>query len=124
MLSIHGSGDRLAAQAPPDWTLNAKFYDTAEIKQLFGDKAFTPTGAPNPTFMRECNPMARPWWVFAPGSLLVETVTNISATGGRHGGDHTLQCVSTDWTGSVARRAFRVGVATRTFDGRRAYRQG
>jgi hypothetical protein len=41
MLSIHGSGDRLAAQAPPDWTLNAKFYDAAEIKQLFGDKAFT-----------------------------------------------------------------------------------
>ena len=27
MLSIHGSGDRLAAQAPPDWTLNAVFYD-------------------------------------------------------------------------------------------------
>ena len=31
----------MAAQAPPDWTLDAKFYDTAEIKQLFGDKAFT-----------------------------------------------------------------------------------
>ena len=40
MLSIHGSGDRLAAQAPPDWTLNAVFYEAA-IKQLFSDKAFT-----------------------------------------------------------------------------------
>jgi hypothetical protein len=41
MLSIHGSGDRLAAQAPPDWQANAEFYDGAKIKSLFGDKAFT-----------------------------------------------------------------------------------
>mgnify|MGYP003693716403 CR=1 FL=1 len=41
MLSIHGSGDRLAAQSPPNWQLNAEFYDGARIKQLFGDKAFT-----------------------------------------------------------------------------------
>ena len=40
MLSIHGSGDRLAAQSPPDWQLNAVFYDGAKIKELFGDKAF------------------------------------------------------------------------------------
>lgn len=41
MLSIHGSGDKLAAQAPPDWQANAKFYQAADISNLFGDKAFT-----------------------------------------------------------------------------------
>ena len=40
MLSIHGSGDRLAAQAPPDWQLNAEFYDGERIRKLFGDKDF------------------------------------------------------------------------------------
>lgn len=36
-IAIHGSLDRLAAQAPPDWQKDAVFYGAAEIKQLFGD---------------------------------------------------------------------------------------
>lgn len=40
MLSIHGSGDRLAAQAPPNWQQNAVFYNAGDITTLFGDKAF------------------------------------------------------------------------------------
>jgi hypothetical protein len=30
----------VGAQSPPDWQLNAVFYDGAKIKELFGDKAF------------------------------------------------------------------------------------
>ena len=40
MLSIHGSGDRLAAQAPPNWLQNVTYYSSADITTLFGDKAF------------------------------------------------------------------------------------
>ena len=38
MLSIHGSGDRLAAQAPPDWQLNAEFYDGERIRSRLGTR--------------------------------------------------------------------------------------
>jgi hypothetical protein len=39
VLSIHGSQERLGAQAPPDMQKNAKFYDASKIETLFnGDK--------------------------------------------------------------------------------------
>ena len=37
---IHGSEDRLGAQAPPDWQKNAVFYDKSDVEALFADKAF------------------------------------------------------------------------------------
>lgn len=41
VLSVHGSEDKLGAQAPPHWRRNAVFYDAAAIDALFGaDKAF------------------------------------------------------------------------------------
>ncbi|WP_239346070.1 hypothetical protein [Frankia sp. Cj5] len=41
VLAIHGSQDRLGAQAPPDWQRNARFYDAAAVNALFGgDPAF------------------------------------------------------------------------------------
>ncbi|MET0862997.1 MAG: hypothetical protein ABWZ98_01550 [Nakamurella sp.] len=41
VLAVHGSEDRLGAQAPPDWQKNAIFYDKSDIDALFGgDKAF------------------------------------------------------------------------------------
>ena len=40
MLAIHGSEDRLGAQAPPDWQKNAVFYDKSDVEALFADKAF------------------------------------------------------------------------------------
>jgi hypothetical protein len=41
VLAIHGSEDRLGAQAPPDWQKDAKFYEAAKIEQLFNkDKDF------------------------------------------------------------------------------------
>jgi len=41
VLSIHGSEDRLGAQAPPDWQKNAIFYRASDIEKLFnGDKGF------------------------------------------------------------------------------------
>jgi hypothetical protein len=41
VLSIHGSEERLGAQAPPDWQKNAIFYGAADIEKLFnGDTAF------------------------------------------------------------------------------------
>ena len=41
VLAIHGSEDRLGAQAPPDWQKNAVFYDKSDIEALFAnDKAF------------------------------------------------------------------------------------
>ena len=41
VLAIHGSEDRLGAQAPPNWQQNAVFYDKSDIEALFGgDKAF------------------------------------------------------------------------------------
>ena len=35
VLSIHGSEERLGAQAPPNWQDNAKFYESAQIEALF-----------------------------------------------------------------------------------------
>lgn len=35
VLAIHGSLERLGAQAPPDWQRNAIFYEAADINQLF-----------------------------------------------------------------------------------------
>ncbi|GAB4367252.1 MAG: hypothetical protein Kow00121_05360 [Elainellaceae cyanobacterium] len=35
VLAIHGSEERVAAQAPPDWQRNAVFYDADAINQLF-----------------------------------------------------------------------------------------
>ena len=41
VLAIHGSEDRLGAQAPPDWQKNAVFYGAGDIEALFGkDEAF------------------------------------------------------------------------------------
>ena len=41
VLAIHGSEDRLGAQAPPDWQKNAVFYQAGDIEALFGkDEAF------------------------------------------------------------------------------------
>jgi hypothetical protein len=41
VLGIHGSENRLGAQAPPNWEENAKFYDESVIGKRFGDdKAF------------------------------------------------------------------------------------
>lgn len=41
VLAIHGSEDRLGAQAPPDWQKNAMFYRAGDIEALFGkDEAF------------------------------------------------------------------------------------
>jgi hypothetical protein len=41
VLAIHGSEDRLGAQAPPNWQKNAVFYDASDIDALFQqDKAF------------------------------------------------------------------------------------
>jgi len=40
VLAIHGSEDRLGAQAPPDWQKNAVFYDKSDVEALFADKAF------------------------------------------------------------------------------------
>ncbi|WP_223984178.1 hypothetical protein [Arthrobacter sp. NicSoilB8] len=41
VLAIHGSEDRLGAQAPPDWQKNAVFYRADDIEALFGkDEAF------------------------------------------------------------------------------------
>ncbi len=41
VISIHGSQDRLGAQAPPDWQRNAVFYGDASIVALFsGDPEF------------------------------------------------------------------------------------
>jgi hypothetical protein len=41
VLSMHGSEDRLGAQAPPDWQKNAIFYKASDIEKLFdGDKDF------------------------------------------------------------------------------------
>jgi Domain of unknown function (DUF4157) len=41
VLSIHGSEERLGAQAPPDWQKNAIFYQAADIEKLFNnDKDF------------------------------------------------------------------------------------
>lgn len=37
VLSIHGSEDRLGAQAPPNWEKNAVFYKEADISTLFND---------------------------------------------------------------------------------------
>ncbi len=42
VIAMHGSQDRLGAQAPPDWQKDAKFYDAAAIDSLFNDdKAWT-----------------------------------------------------------------------------------
>ena len=42
VLAVHGSEDRLGAQAPPDWQKNAVFYRAGDIEALFGkDEAFT-----------------------------------------------------------------------------------
>jgi hypothetical protein len=41
VLAIHGSEDRLGAQAPPNWQKNAVFYDKSDVEALFAqDKAF------------------------------------------------------------------------------------
>jgi hypothetical protein len=41
VLAIHGSLDRIAAQAPPDWQRNAVFYEATDINILFnGDSAW------------------------------------------------------------------------------------
>ena len=41
VLAIHGSEDRLGAQAPPNWQKNAVFYEKSDIEALFAnDKAF------------------------------------------------------------------------------------
>ena len=41
VLAIHGSEDRLGAQAPPNWQKNAVFYDASDVDALFEqDKAF------------------------------------------------------------------------------------
>lgn len=41
VLAIHGSLDRIAAQAPPNWQQNAVFYTAADINALFnGDRAW------------------------------------------------------------------------------------
>ncbi len=41
VLSIHGSEERLGAQAPPNWQDNAIFYDSAAIESLFnGDEEY------------------------------------------------------------------------------------
>jgi hypothetical protein len=41
VLSMHGSEERLGAQAPPDWQKNAIFYEASNIETLFnGDKDF------------------------------------------------------------------------------------
>jgi len=41
VLAIHGSEDRLGAQAPPDWQKNATFYQAGDIEKLFNnDKDF------------------------------------------------------------------------------------
>jgi hypothetical protein len=39
VLSIHGSEERLGAQAPPDWQENAIFYDSSAINALFSGDA-------------------------------------------------------------------------------------
>jgi hypothetical protein len=58
VLSIHGSQDRLGAQAPPDWQHNARFYDAAAIGALFGgDPAFVrwrDQFGPNRLVMNSC----------------------------------------------------------------------
>jgi hypothetical protein len=42
ILAIHGSENRVAAQAPPNWQRNAVFYDAAAIDRLFaGDARWT-----------------------------------------------------------------------------------
>ena len=41
VLSIHGSEERLGAQAPPNWQKNAIFYGASDVEKLFnGDKDF------------------------------------------------------------------------------------
>jgi hypothetical protein len=41
VLSIHGSEQKLGAQAPPNWQDNAKFYESAAIESLFnGDPEY------------------------------------------------------------------------------------
>ncbi|MFB9682679.1 hypothetical protein [Amycolatopsis plumensis] len=58
VLSIHGSEDRLGAQAPPHWQQNARFYDAAAIGALFGgDPAFVrwrDQFGPNRLVMNSC----------------------------------------------------------------------
>ena len=39
VLAIHGSENRIAAQAPPNWQANAVFYEAGDINQLFSNDA-------------------------------------------------------------------------------------
>ena len=45
VLAIHGSEDRLGAQAPPDWQKNAVFYDKSDIEALFAKTRHSSRGA-------------------------------------------------------------------------------
>jgi hypothetical protein len=77
VLSIHASENRLGAQSPPDWQKDAKFYDDADVKRIFGgDSAFVQwrdNFGPNRVVLYGCQVTA----------AFEQTITNNLARGGQ-----------------------------------------